>query len=157
MFSAVSELAQQLSRRAASTARAEPAYKSLHTLEDRKAESARLRQSSPDRVPVIVEPAGDGAPMIDKSKFLVPDDISLGQLLYVIRKRVRLPPEQAMFVSVCLGRERVLCAPAISMRDLYERSADQDGLLYLEYSIENAFGARRGVPKRRASARDRRP
>ena len=42
----------------------------------------------PDRIPVIVEkrPRDATLPLIDKKKFLVPADLTVGQFVYVIRK-----------------------------------------------------------------------
>jgi hypothetical protein len=34
------------------------------------------------------------------SRYLVPADLSVGQFTYVIRKRIRLPPEKAIFIFV---------------------------------------------------------
>ena len=47
---------------------------------------------------------------IDKNKFLVPKDLTLGQFVYVIRKRMKLPPEKAIFVFIkkCLPPMKML-------------------------------------------------
>ncbi|KAE8956555.1 hypothetical protein PR001_g31694, partial [Phytophthora rubi] len=39
-------------------------------------------------------------PDIDKKKFLVPADLTVGQFVYVIRKRIKLSPEKAIFIFV---------------------------------------------------------
>ena len=39
-------------------------------------------------------------PDIDKKKYLVPADLTVGQFVYVIRKRIELPPEKAIFIFV---------------------------------------------------------
>ena len=41
---------------------------------------------SSNRIPIIVESSDTNIPKIDKKKFLVPNDITCGQFLYVIRK-----------------------------------------------------------------------
>lgn len=38
--------------------------------------------------------------MIDKKKYLVPADLTVGQFVYVIRKRIKLSPEKAIFIFV---------------------------------------------------------
>ena len=40
---------------------------------------------------------------IDKKKYLVPMDLTVGQFVYVIRKRIKLSPEKVGFVYVCTG------------------------------------------------------
>jgi hypothetical protein len=37
---------------------------------------------------------------IDKRKFLVPNDISVAQFMWIIRKRIQLPSEKAIFLFV---------------------------------------------------------
>lgn len=37
---------------------------------------------------------------IDKRKFLVPSDISVAQFMWIIRKRIQLPSEKAIFLFV---------------------------------------------------------
>ncbi|MCO5577661.1 hypothetical protein L7F22_031492 [Adiantum nelumboides] len=39
-------------------------------------------------------------PTIDKKKYLVPSDLTVGQFVYVIRKRIKLAPEKAIFIFV---------------------------------------------------------
>jgi hypothetical protein len=70
-------------------------------LEKRKAEAARIRVKYPDRIPVISEKSESSSiPDIDKKKYLVPSDLTMCQFVYVIRKRIKLPPDQAIFIFV---------------------------------------------------------
>lgn len=75
-------------------------------------------------------------PSIDKKKYLVPDDLTVGQFSYVIRKRIQVNPEQALFIFV----KNVLPANAALMSDVYSDHKDDDGFLYMTYSGENTFG-----------------
>lgn len=69
------------------------------TAEKRKSEAERIRAKYPDRVPVICEKADrSDIPDIDKKKYLVPADLTVGQFHYVIRKRIQLAPEKALFL-----------------------------------------------------------
>jgi GABA(A) receptor-associated protein len=76
-------------------------FKSEHPLEKRKQEAERIRSKYPERVPVICErdPRSD-IPDIDKKKYLVPADLTVSQFTFVIRKRIKLPPESAMFLFI---------------------------------------------------------
>jgi GABA(A) receptor-associated protein len=50
---------------------------------------------------VIVEKAAKtDAPEIDKKKYLVPNDITVGKFVFEIRKHMTLPPEKAIFLFV---------------------------------------------------------
>ncbi|KAL9296966.1 hypothetical protein ACSQ67_022862 [Phaseolus vulgaris] len=88
--------------------------------ERRQAEAARIREKYPDRIPVIVERAEKSdVPEIDKKKYLVPADLTVGQFVYVVRKRIKL---------------------TAMMSAIYEENKDEDGFLYMTYSGENTFG-----------------
>lgn len=70
-------------------------------LEKRKKEAERIKAKYPDRLPVIVERVEKSdIPVIDKKKYLVPADLTVGQFMYVIRKRIKLNPEKAIFIFV---------------------------------------------------------
>jgi GABA(A) receptor-associated protein len=119
------------------TARSVLAFKKSHTFEKRKAEADRIRLKYPDRVPLIVEMAsGSDIPDIDKKKFLVPADLTVGQFIYVIRKRVKLQPEKAVFIFV----NNTLPPTAHLISQVYKQNADDDGFLYMTYSGESTFG-----------------
>ncbi|CAO3697742.1 unnamed protein product [Rhizopus microsporus] len=76
-------------------------FKDEHTFEKRKAEADRIRQKYPDRIPVICEKVEKSdIPTIDKKKYLVPADLTVGQFVYVIRKRIKLSSEKAIFMFV---------------------------------------------------------
>ncbi|CAA2976371.1 autophagy-related 8f [Olea europaea subsp. europaea] len=80
---------------------AKSSFKQEHVLEKRRAEAARIREKYPDRIPVIVEKAErSDIPNIDKKKYLVPADLTVGQFVYVIRKRIKLSAEKAIFIFV---------------------------------------------------------
>mmetsp|Transcript_5605 Transcript_5605/g.8598 ORF Transcript_5605/g.8598 Transcript_5605/m.8598 type:complete len:126 (+) Transcript_5605:118-495(+) len=112
-------------------------FKEGHPLEKRKSEAERIRAKYPDRVPVICEKADrSDIPDIDKKKYLVPADLTVGQFHYVIRKRIKLAPEKALFL---------FCSNSIPpngalMSTVYEEQKDEDGFLYIQYSGDNTFG-----------------
>uniref|UniRef100_A0A0A9B1N1 Autophagy-related protein n=1 Tax=Arundo donax TaxID=35708 RepID=A0A0A9B1N1_ARUDO len=113
-------------------------FKQEHELERRQNESARIREKYPDRIPVIVEKAGKSdVPEIDKKKYLVPADLTVGQFVYVVRKRIKLSPEKAIFVFV----KQTLPPTGSLMSAIYEENKDEDGFLYMTYSGENTFGS----------------
>ncbi|XP_021766869.1 autophagy-related protein 8C-like [Chenopodium quinoa] len=118
---------------------AKSSFKFEHPFEKRQAEASRIREKYPDRIPVIVEKAErTDIPDIDKKKYLVPADLTVGQFVYVVRKRVNLSPEKAIFVFV----KNILPPTAALMSTIYEDNKDEDGFLYMTYSGENVFGLR---------------
>ena len=102
-------------------------------------EADHLISKYPERIPVIVKKneLSKTTPDIDKHKFLVPVDLTIGQFLYVIRKRLQLPPDKGMFLFIdgCILPNNELIHTA------YNKSHDRnDGFLYAVYSCENVFG-----------------
>eukprot|EP01023_Acetabularia_acetabulum_P012785 TRINITY_DN1600_c0_g1_i1.p2 TRINITY_DN1600_c0_g1~~TRINITY_DN1600_c0_g1_i1.p2 ORF type:complete len:125 (-),score=25.87 TRINITY_DN1600_c0_g1_i1:337-711(-) len=113
------------------------AFKEEHAFEKRQQEAARIREKYPERIPVIVEKnEKSDIPEIDKKKYLVPADLTVGQFVYVVRKRIKLSPEKAIFLFV----KDVLPPTAALMSTIYEEKKDEDGFLYITYSGENTFG-----------------
>ncbi len=114
-------------------------FKEKQTFEQRLNESTNIKNKFPDRIPVIVEVALSASrdlPKIDKNKFLVPGDLSLGQFIFIIRRRLILPPEKALFIFV----NNNLPLTSNLMREIYGNYKDDDGFLYIKYASENTFG-----------------
>ena len=108
------------------------------TFEERCEESASLMASYPDRIPVIVERAPNRAsmPQLDRDRFLVPKDLTIGQFVFVIRRRLTLPPDQALFLFCGTS----LPSSTLLIREAYNSYRSPDGFLRLSYSSEAAFG-----------------
>lgn len=109
-----------------------------HPFDKRKQESTRILQKYPDRIPIIVHRVEGNTTVsdIDKKKYLVPNDLTVGQFMYVIRKRINLEPEQAIFIFI----NGTLPATSTLVSQIYDEQKDDDGFLYVEYSGENTFG-----------------
>lgn len=116
----------------------ESVFKKEQPLEKRKEESARIREKYPNRIPVIVEKSySSHLQTIDKKKYLVPGDLTLGQLVYVIRKRIpKMTAEKGLFVFI----NDSLIPMSETLAKINKDHADEDGFLYLVYSEENTFG-----------------
>ncbi|KAG8514681.1 Gamma-aminobutyric acid receptor-associated protein-like 2 [Galemys pyrenaicus] len=114
-----------------------PSSRCVSPVEHRCVESAKIRAKYPDRVPVIVEKvSGSQIVDIDKRKYLVPSDITVAQFMWIIRKRIQLPSEKAIFLFV----DKTVPQSSLTMGQLYEKEKDEDGFLYVAYSGENTFG-----------------
>jgi GABA(A) receptor-associated protein len=114
-------------------------FKNRYSVDERWEEAHRVINNYPDRVPIICERANTSSidgPDIDKNKYLVPKNLSIGQFMYVIRKRLRLPPEKAIFIFV----GGAIPPSSQLIADVYEYYRDYDGFLYITYSFENVFG-----------------
>ncbi|KAK4581144.1 hypothetical protein RGQ29_024711 [Quercus rubra] len=78
--------------------------------ERRMAESGRIREKYPDRVPA----ERSDIPDIDKKKYLVPADLTVGQFVYVVRKRIKLGAEKA----ICLCEKHLTSYCILDVCDL---------------------------------------
>ena len=112
-------------------------FKEKFTAKKRAEEAMRIKKKYPNRIPVIVEKSeGSDIDEIDKKKYLVPSDLTVGQFMYVIRKRIHLMPEKAIFIFV----DNTLPATTALISQIYKQHADKDGFLYVKYSGESCFG-----------------
>ena len=123
-----------------SSSSATKSFKAQHSYDDRVEEARRIIMKYPDRLPVIVEKHTSGntdsLPNLQKTKFLVPDHITYGQFVYIIRTRIHLQPEKALFLFV----NNKLPSASSGMRSIYEQNKDEDNFLYCFYSSESTFG-----------------
>jgi len=107
------------------------------------ARTARLTPSPPASQVIVEKAEKSDIPDLDKKKYLVPADLTVGQFVYVIRKRIKLSPEKAIFVFV----NNVLPPTAALMSSIYDEHKDDDGFLYIAYSGENTFGGVEGAER----------
>ena len=121
--------------------RFEDAYK----FDKRRKDALKVLSRYPDRIPIIVQ-IGDSKSKkrmrLDKHKFLVPNDMKFGQFAAVLRQRMRLKPEVALF-TMCKKNGRI---PATSdlMISIYHTCMGRDHFLYLDLFTENTFGTSKG-------------
>lgn len=106
---------------------------------ERVKKSQVILEKYPDRVPLIIQPSKNDKDLypIDKSKYITPRDLTLMQLQQIIRKRIRFPPEKALFMFI---NNKIF--PITSMvGNIYDDNKDSDGFLYITYCQENTFGS----------------
>ena len=112
-------------------------FKDDHSIENRTNESKKILFKYPNRIPIIVEKSNNcDLPDISKKKYLVPNDMTMSQFLYVVRKRIELEPSKSLFIMI----NNHLVPSAKSVGVIYEDDKDDDGFLYMVYSAENTFG-----------------
>jgi GABA(A) receptor-associated protein len=70
--------------------------KKIQTISDE--EAGKLREKYPNRIPVVVNTTGDL--VINRSKYLVPDDLTLGEFIIVLRKRINIKACEAIYMFI---------------------------------------------------------
>jgi len=114
-------------------------YQNELTLEKRLSEFNRIRSKYPDRIPIIIEKTkmnSNNIPDLDKHKFLVPADISLGQFMYVLRQRIKLKSKVAIFLFI---NDKLISTSSL-IGEIYNENKHIDNFLYIKYAGENTFG-----------------
>tara|TARA_B100000963_G_scaffold351416_1_gene362975 strand:+ start:1360 stop:1707 length:348 start_codon:yes stop_codon:yes gene_type:complete len=112
-------------------------FKQLKSFEKRKNESKHIRTKYPDRIPIICERGNDkNVNEIDKNKYLVPMDLTVGQFIYIIRKRIKMHSEKALFIFI----NGKLPSTSSTIGVVYDENKDEDGFMYVSYTGENTFG-----------------
>lgn len=113
-------------------------FKEKFTEEERKNESRKIKEKFSGRYPIIVEKSNQAKDMpdIDKNKFLVPGDLTFSQFMMIIRKRLIIPADKAIFIFI----DNTIVPLHKAMRDLYFEFAEKDGFLYCNYTGESTFG-----------------
>ena len=66
----------------------------------------------------------------------MPKDLTIGQFIFVIRKRIKLNAEQSLFLII---NDNMPPTNDLII-NIYERNKDEDGFLYVTYCGENTFG-----------------
>ena len=102
-------------------------------------EAHRIMEKYPNRVPIICENdiRSREIPDIDRSKYLVPYDLSIANFMYVIRKRIHIGPEKSIYLFV---DNHVMPATSQLISEIYNSYKHEDGFLYIKYAGESTFG-----------------
>ncbi|XP_016397023.1 microtubule-associated proteins 1A/1B light chain 3C [Sinocyclocheilus rhinocerous] len=114
-------------------------FKQRKCLATRKDEVCTIRSKFPNKLPVIVERylREKKLPLLDKTKFLVPHELTLGQFLSLLRNKIVLEASQALHLLI--SGKNMSCLSA-SMGEVYSQFRDPDGFLYITYASQDMFG-----------------
>jgi len=113
-------------------------YQINRTFEARQYESERMKKKYPDRIPIIMEKSNSSTiSSLQNYKFLVPNHITVSELIYMLRKKIKLESREALFFFI----NDTLPSTSSTVAVLYHEHKDPDGFLYITYANENTFGA----------------
>tara|TARA_B100000927_G_C16239641_1_gene378884 strand:- start:213 stop:560 length:348 start_codon:yes stop_codon:yes gene_type:complete len=113
-------------------------FQTKYSLEQRSKESSRIIEKYPDKIPIICEKYNKDKSLytIDKNKFLAGGDLTMGQFIYVIRKRIKMKPEEGLYLFI----DNTLLPNTELLSNIYKKYKNEDGFLYVLFSLENTFG-----------------
>eukprot|EP00112_Aurelia_sp_Birch-Aquarium-sp1_P005562 Seg1634.14 transcript_id=Seg1634.14/GoldUCD/mRNA.D3Y31 product="Microtubule-associated proteins 1A/1B light chain 3B" protein_id=Seg1634.14/GoldUCD/D3Y31 len=114
-------------------------FKERKTFHARKRDSEAIMALYPDKVPIIIERYKNerNLPVLDKIKYLVPFDMTMGSLANITRKRLQLSSAQSLFLLV--NHKSMACASTL-LSDVYRDEKDDDGFVYVVYASQEVFG-----------------
>lgn len=114
-------------------------FKKQKTIAERKLEVETIRTKYPNKVPVIVESSDKEKelPELDKTKFLLPQELTIAQFVSLIRNRMLISSSQTFFLFV---NKKTMVSMSTTLLDLYTKEKDEDGFLYFTYASQDAFG-----------------
>ena len=110
-------------------------FKEKHTFEERVKQSSNILTKYKDSIPVFIDFTNISKP-IEKSKYVIPNGFTVGQLLTAIRMKMTLSPACALFVFI---HNRLIPVTTV-VSTIYDSDKDDDGFLYVCCSEENTFG-----------------
>ncbi|XP_013358500.1 PREDICTED: microtubule-associated proteins 1A/1B light chain 3C [Chinchilla lanigera] len=124
-------------------------FKQRKSFAARQEEVAGLRATLPNKVPVILE---RDPPRLDKTKFLVPQELTMTQFLGIIQSRMALRATEAFYLLV---NNQALVSTSVTMAEIYRDHKDEDGFMYVTYASQETFGCpgTEGADLRSAPAR----
>lgn len=113
-------------------------FKNNISFKERKVECEKILLKYPDRIPILCEkcPYSRNAPKIDKHKYLAGYELTVGQFMLIIRKRMHVKPEIGLYMFI----NGIIPSNSSLLRNLYSDFKDDDGFLYITYDVENTFG-----------------
>ena len=107
----------------------------------RKEECDKILKEYPERIPIICEkdPKCTNIQEIDKTKFLVSNDLTVAQFHFMIRKKLNLIDEQSSFYLLVNGDYAI--NGDIPLVDIYQKHKNpEDGFLYILYTSTLVWG-----------------
>lgn len=114
-------------------------FKQRRSFEIRKLEVDNIRKKFPNKIPVVVEryQREVNLPIMDKTKFLVPNELTIMNFAIIIKNRLRVPSSRAFYFVV---NNQSLASTSKTISELYKEHRDEDGFLYMTYASQEMFG-----------------
>lgn len=114
-------------------------FKQRRSFEARKLEVENIRKKFPSKIPVVVEryQRETSLPIMDKTKFLVPQELTMLNFAIIIKNRLRIPTSRAFYFVI---NNQSIASTSKTISEVYKEHRDEDGFLYMTYASQEMFG-----------------
>ena len=113
-------------------------FKKENTFEVRRSEYENVIKRYPDKIAIICEKAPRSKiKSINKTKYLVDQNLSLPQFKATIRKNLELDDREAIFFLV---NGKTALSGSDTLGNIYSKYKNKDGFLYIAYAAEEIWG-----------------
>lgn len=114
----------------------QPEKKHANHIDREKVENMLVKY--PDKIPVVIKIKDENKVKLSQKKFLIPNDLSVAQFMFTIRKRMTLSPTEAIFIYF---NDKDMANQSEIIQTVYERCKNPvDKILYVTIVTENTFG-----------------
>lgn len=110
-------------------------FKKQKTFEERLEESNRIKESFPEKIPIILV-LDHRILNVNKVKYLIPSTFNMLQLQKCIRNFVKVKSHEAIFLFI----NNKLIPNTTLLNEVCETHKDPDGFLYINVALESTFG-----------------
>ena len=113
--------------------------KQRRSFEARRQEVENIRKKFPSKIPVVVEryQREVNLPAMDKTKFLVPKELTMLNFAIIIKNRLRVPTSRAFYFVI---NNQSIASTSKTLAEVYKEHKDEDGFLYMTYASQEMFG-----------------
>lgn len=122
-------------------------FKQKHSFERRQQESSRLREKYPGRIPILLNKCNKDDPDVDKYKYLIEQNTSMGQFIMIVRNKAtpKLREEDALYFQAEVpgksgGYKYEILNGQLLMSIIYDKYKNEDGFVYITYTKESTYG-----------------
>lgn len=92
-----------------------------------------------DRLPIIIDrDPSSTLPPLEKKKYLVPHNLSIGSLMMTIRNKISMPEYKTLYLVTKEGN--YVPSSTQTIAELYQKYQSSDAFLYLDYKGEDGYG-----------------
>ena len=113
-------------------------FKKENSLEKRKENYKKIKETHPKEIPIICEKSKDSKiDKIIKTRYLLKEEFKFAYFMKLIKAKLELKEDEALFFFIdgkysLTGQETI--------KEIYDKYKSNDGFLYILYGEEKFFG-----------------